>query len=259
MEHSSLEISGPFSALMIGLILGLRHSTDADHVVAVSTIARNYKSVIQGLWVGVSWGIGHSTPLIIVGIIVLLLKESFINFYEKIAIYFEIGVALMLILLGVQVFWKLYKNDFHNHTHQHDGQSHTHIHGSHSHASIDKSDPHFSINHPRIGFFQSFFRVKSFAIGIVHGLAGSAAVIIAMLPSSPSFLTGLLFLVIFSIGTMISMGIMTIIIAVPFTTANGRSSMIASNVLSIAAGSLSICFGFALGSDLLLDTSFIWY
>ena len=82
MDHSSLEISGPFSALIIGLILGLRHSTDADHVVAVSTIARNYKSVVQGLWVGVSWGIGHSTPLIIVGIIVLLLKESFIDFYE---------------------------------------------------------------------------------------------------------------------------------------------------------------------------------
>ena len=79
MEHDGFIITGPFSALIFGLILGLRHSTDADHIVAVSTISRDYKSIVQGLWVGISWGIGHSTPLIILGLIILLIKESFIN------------------------------------------------------------------------------------------------------------------------------------------------------------------------------------
>ena len=93
----------------------------------------------------------------------------------------------------------------------------------------------------------------------MHGLAGSAAVIIAMLPTSPSFVTGLLFLLIFSAGTMLAMGIMTLLIALPFSKSDSDSSNTASSIISIAAGTLSIVFGIALGSDLLLDTSFIWY
>ena len=259
MEDNAIQITGPFSALIIGFLLGLKHSTDADHVVAVSTIARDYKNAVQSLWVGVSWGIGHSMPLIIVGIIVLALKESFISFYEDIAFYFEIGVALMLILLGAQVFWKIYRGEFHSHAHEHDGQAHMHIHGSHSHDEKKTADPHYSQDHHKLGFFQTFFRLKSFSIGVMHGLAGSAAVIIAMLPTSPSFVTGLLFLLIFSAGTMLAMGIMTLLIALPFSKSDSDSSNTASSIISIAAGTLSIVFGIALGSDLLLDTSFIWY
>lgn len=259
MEENAIQITGPFSALIIGFLLGLKHSTDADHVVAVSTIARDYKNAVQSLWVGVSWGIGHSMPLIIVGIIVLALKESFISFYEDIAFYFEIGVALMLILLGAQVFWKIYRGEFHSHAHEHDGQAHMHIHGSHSHDEKKAADPHYSQDHHKLGIFQKFFRLKSFSIGVMHGLAGSAAVIIAMLPTSPSFVTGLLFLLIFSVGTMLAMGIMTLLIALPFSKSNSDSSNTASSIISIVAGSLSIVFGIALGSDLLLDTSFIWY
>ena len=69
MEHE-IAISGITSALFLGLIIGLRHSTDGDHVVAVSTMARDYKSVFRGLWVGVSWGLGHSTPLLLLGILI---------------------------------------------------------------------------------------------------------------------------------------------------------------------------------------------
>jgi ABC-type nickel/cobalt efflux system permease component RcnA len=259
LEESAIQITGPLSALIIGFVLGLKHSTDADHVVAVSTIARDYKNALQSLWVGASWGLGHSTPLIITGIIVLALKESFISFYADIAFYFEIGVALMLVFLGVQVFWKIYKGEFHSHAHEHDGQAHMHIHGSHTHEEQKAIDPHYSHDHHKLGTLKSFFRLKSFSIGVMHGLAGSAAVIIAMLPTSPSFFTGLFFLIIFSIGTMAAMGIMTLMIAFPFSKSNNRSSNFASNMISVAAGTLSIIFGIALGSDLLLDTSFIWY
>ena len=68
-------------ALGLGLILGLKHATDADHVVAVSTIVSEYRNAWRGIWVGASWGLGHTTPLLIVGIAILLLKESVLEFY----------------------------------------------------------------------------------------------------------------------------------------------------------------------------------
>ena len=134
-----------------------------------------------------------------------------------------------------------------------------HIHGSHSHNEQKPIDPHYSYEHHETGMLRSFFRLKSFSIGVMHGLAGSAAVMIAILPTSQSFFTGFLFLILFSIGTMAAMCIMTIVIALPFSKSENESPNNASKVISIVAGSLSIIFGFALGSDLLLDTSFIWY
>ena len=99
MEHDLAELSSVASAVFIGLVIGLRHSTDGDHVVAVSTMARDYRSVFKGLWVGVSWGLGHSTPLLLLGILILAVKESLMDFYESTAVFFEFGVALMLVFL----------------------------------------------------------------------------------------------------------------------------------------------------------------
>ena len=82
MEHE-VAIPGIASAIIIGLVIGLRHSTDGDHVVAVSTMARDYRSVFKGLWVGVSWGLGHSTPLLLLGILILLVKQSFMDLYAS--------------------------------------------------------------------------------------------------------------------------------------------------------------------------------
>ena len=95
----TVPLTGFGSALLLGLIIGLRHSTDGDHIVAVSTMARDYQSLVKGLWVGVSWGLGHSTPLLILGIIILLVKEAALDLYESVATYFEFGVAIMLIFL----------------------------------------------------------------------------------------------------------------------------------------------------------------
>ena len=105
MEAEFSSVQGVMSAIFIGLIIGLRHSMDGDHVVAVATMARDYKSVFKGLWVGVSWGLGHSTPLLILGFAVLLLKQSALEAFASIATYFEFGVAIMLVFLGIQVFW----------------------------------------------------------------------------------------------------------------------------------------------------------
>ena len=127
MDNDLINISGIFSALFLGLILGFKHSTDGDHVVAVSTMAKNFNNVFKSLWVGVSWGLGHSTPLLVLGILILLIKESLMDAYESVATYFEFGVAIMLVLLGLQVFYKLFNGNIHIHSHEHD-EAHTHLH-----------------------------------------------------------------------------------------------------------------------------------
>ena len=256
MEHEIIQISGIISALFLGIILGFYHSTDGDHVVAVSTMAKDYKNIFKSLWIGFSWGLGHSTPLIILGTLILILKEGLMNIYETVSIYFEFGVAIMLILLGAQVFWKLFNGSVHTHSHNHDG-THTHLHGSHSHSDNSESD-HHDENHPFLSLFP-FFRPKSFIIGLIHGMAGSAAVMLAILPTTPSVFTGILFLILFSVGTMLSMSIMTIILALPFRY---NSSERFSNYIISSFGLLSIALGLALGSDIALGTSFtdiLWY
>ena len=98
-------MEGALTALVLGLLLGLKHATDADHVVAVSTIVSEYRNPWRGLWIGASWGLGHTTPLLILGIIILLLKDPVAERYEDVAPFLEFGVGIMLVLLGLQVFW----------------------------------------------------------------------------------------------------------------------------------------------------------
>ena len=257
----TVPLTGFGSALLLGLIIGLRHSTDGDHIVAVSTMARDYQSLVKGLWVGVSWGLGHSTPLLILGIIILLVKEAALDLYESVATYFEFGVAIMLIFLGLQVFWKISKGEFHVHDHynEHDQEEHNHIHGSHTHNE-QINDAHDANAHGPFPIFIPFFRLKSYVIGFIHGLAGSAAVMLAILPTTPDFMTGITFLLLFSIGTMISMAIFTIIVSAPFVAST--KSETTSNVIISIAGVLSIALGCALGSDILFQTDFtgiLWY
>jgi sulfite exporter TauE/SafE len=258
VEHE-LAVPGIASAIIIGLVIGLRHSTDGDHVVAVSTMARDYRSVFKGLWVGVSWGLGHSTPLLLLGTLILLVKQSFMDLYASVSSIFEFGVALMLIFLGAQVFWKMYRGDFHVHEHEHDRGGHKHLHGSHGPEENPES-PHDGSRHGLFPELIPFFRLKSYAIGVVHGLAGSAAVLLAILPATPDFFSGILFLIFFSVGTMISMAIMTVVLSIPFAVSS-RSNR-SGNIIISVAGLLSIALGLALGSDILLDTDFtgiLWY
>ena len=91
---------GGMIALILGFLLGLKHSTDADHVVAVSTLTAKYHNVWQGIWVGASWGLGHTTPLLIVGIAILCFKGALLDRYETVSTWFELGVAIMLMFLG---------------------------------------------------------------------------------------------------------------------------------------------------------------
>ncbi len=241
--------SSALAALTLGFLLGLKHATDADHVVAVSTIVSEYRSAWRGIWVGASWGIGHSTPLIALGIVILLFKQAVLEHYVAVAPIFEVGVGAMLVLLGVQVFWNLKRGLVHLHDHRHDGGPHVHIHATHDPSEDSTVETSHGFFHPG----RPFFRVKSYTVGFVHGLAGSAAVMLLLLPQVPSLWVGIGYLVLFGLGTVLSMAVVTVILGVPFAL-SGRTEGL-KHAVSGVAGAASLLLGLALISDIALGTA----
>src|ERR1051325_8539900 len=155
-----------FAILGVGLVFGLKHATEVDHVVAISTIVSRHKNVFRSAVVGALWGAGHTVSLLIVGIIVLLLRVAI---PEQVSGWLEFGVALMIIGLGVSALWRATwtNREVHVHQHSHDGLSHRHVH---FHEHENKHNPKTAATHShavsRIGW-------KPVLRGIMHGLAGS--------------------------------------------------------------------------------------
>jgi len=235
------------AAITLGFLLGLKHATDADHVVAVATVVSEYRNAWRGIWVGVSWGLGHSTPLLILGTAILLFREAIFSLYEPIAPVFEFGVGIMLVFLGVQVFWKLQRGTLHTHEHLKEQQPHVHIH-SHSPSGEDEQEE----AHGFFDFGKPFFRLKSYLIGIVHSLAGSAAVMLLILGSDKitGFGEGLLYITLFGVGTILAMGVITLLMGIPFAI-SGRFQRLNTAVAGVA-GAFSILFGIFLMYELTL-------
>src|SRR3954453_9826603 len=115
------------AVLTIGLVFGLKHATEVDHVVAVSTIVSRHKNVFHSALVGALWGAGHTASLLIVAAIVLSLR---VTIPQVVSGWLELGVAIMIIFLGISALRRALKKNAHVHVHQHnhDGLSHTHIH-----------------------------------------------------------------------------------------------------------------------------------
>ena len=253
----SLPDSKWFTMLLLGIAMGFRHATDADHVVAVSTIVSKSKNIWKGLWIGASWGLGHSIPLLLLGLIILNIRGLMDN-YENISHYFEFIVALMLIILGIQALVISIKNtdlisQYFNKIYKFlklPKFKIPHNHRMDDYENNNKQESRFTFSKPQ-------FRTKSFVIGIVHSLAGSSAVMLILLPSINNFFKGILYIFMFGLGTILSMSIMTLLLSFPFTI--GRKNINLTKVLSGIAGILSITLGLLLGSDIILDTKFIWY
>ena len=198
---------GLFAALAWGLALGLKHALDPDHVVAVSTIVREYRNPLRSFWVGISWGLGHTTTLFALGIIIIALK---LTIPPSLALFLEFAVGIMLVGLGAQVIYSFQKKRVHQHAHGHEEDAHTHFH---SHAENPAHSPE---HHGIRGVGKPFFRKKSYFIGTIHGLAGSAALTLLVLASIDSPLAGLVYILLFGLGSVLSMGIVTIFISFPF-------------------------------------------
>ena len=232
MEEQLAEL-GLLAALVLGILLGSKHSLDPDHVVAVSTIVSEYKNPLRSFWVGISWGLGHTTTLLIIGIVIIALR---LTIPERMALLFEFTVGVMLVGLGIQVIYSFRKKKVHQHAHGHEEEAHHHFH-SHS-----KSPEHVPEHHNTHGIGKPFLRRKSYLIGLVHGLAGSAALTLLVLASIESPIAGLAYILLFGLGSVLSMGIMTVIIGLPFVMSAGRLPNL-NRTIQFAVGSLSILFG----------------
>lgn len=247
--ESSFTSAGAFALVALGLLFGLKHATEVDHVVAVSTIVSEHRSVLRSALVGGLWGVGHTASLIIVGVLVLVFRVAI---PQRVANWLEFGVALMIIALGVLAITRvLHKRaDIHLHRHSHDGQSHVHVHfhehGT-SHASAASSEaspsPH-SHAIELIGF-------KPLLVGAMHGLAGSAALTLLVLTQIQSVSLGLLYLTLFGLGSTAGMLLMSGLIGLPFALSGRRLTSI-NYGLQTVAGTISIAFGlwyaYAVGS-----------
>lgn len=232
MEEQLAQL-GLIAALGLGLLLGARHSLDPDHVVAVSTIVSEYRNPLKSFWVGVSWGLGHTTTLFLVGVVIIALR---LTIPDRMALLLEFLVGIMLVGLGAQVVYGFWKNKVHQHAHGHEESSHQHYH---SHGQEPEAD---QVHHEENGIGKPFFRKKSFFVGTVHGMAGSAALTLLILAYIDSSIVGLVYILLFGVGSILSMGIMTILISLPFVASANKLPNL-NRVIQFAVGALSMVFG----------------
>jgi len=238
MPESSLISTGVFALLGLGLIFGLKHAMEVDHVVAVSTIVSEHRNLFRATLVGALWGLGHTVSLVVVGTLVLIFR---IAIPPALANWLEFGVALMIIALGGLAVWRVFRRraDVHVHRHSHDGDSHVHIHfhehGTEHNRVIPKATSH-SHAISQVGF-------KPLLVGAMHGLAGSAALTLLILTKIQSVSLGLIYLLLFGVGSTVGMLLMSGLIGLPFALSARRLTGFNSGLQTVA-GVISIAFGF---------------
>jgi high-affinity nickel permease len=217
------------SVLGFGFVLGLKHALDPDHIVAVSAIVSESKSVKRSSLVGTFWGLGHTLSLLLAGIVVIVLK---VQISDRVALWMEFAVALMLIVLGLRAMitllrgWKL-----HRHRHTHDGSTHTHLH---LHRSGEEQR-HQHLHLIGIG-------ARPLLVGMVHGIAGSAALTLLVLTTIPSAVAGLIYIIVFGIGSVGGMLIVSSLIGLPFVL-TPKPFRLLNEGLQAAVGLFSLTFG----------------
>ena len=198
-------LQAPLTAIALGALLGLRHATDADHVVAVTAIVARERSLGRAAGIGALWGIGHTLTLLVVGGAIVTFR---LVIPPRIGLGLEFSVALMLIVLG---FTNLRARD----------------------------------DAPRA-------TIRPFLVGLVHGLAGSAAVALLVLATIRGTLEALVYLFVFGLGTIAGMMAVTMLFAAPAMYAGARVTRFQQRI-RFAAGALSIAFGVLLAHELIVD------
>ena len=199
------------SILVVGLLLGMKHATEADHLAAVATLATRQSSLAQTLRQGVAWGIGHTLTLMLFGGAVLWLGQVISPRLEQ---ALETAVGIMLVLLGADVLRRLVRDRIHFHVHRH-GPRTTHVH-AHSHRG---EGPHAESAHRHA--HPKRWPVRALAVGMMHGLAGSAALVVLTLQSIPSVGLGVGYIALFGLGSIAGMALLSVAIAVPLKLSSG--------------------------------------
>jgi hypothetical protein len=220
-----------FGILGLGFLLGMQHALEADHIAAVSSIAARRSHVSDIVKHGLTWGLGHTLTLFFFAGAAILLGHAI---PESVARPIETAVGIMLVGLGSHVLWRLWRDRVHFHRHGHgDGTVHFH---AHSHAGETAA-------HERTAHVHDHgFRWRTLLVGLMHGMAGSAALLVLAVTQASSPAVGLGYVALFGIGSMVGMGVLSSVIAVPLVV-SARWLTWANRGLQGAVGLVTVAIG----------------
>jgi ABC-type nickel/cobalt efflux system permease component RcnA len=222
--------TGPLALLGLGFVLGLRHALDVDHLAAVSTIVSQGRGLWRSSIVGAVWGLGHTAALLAVAVLVVGLHAEI---PPALGHGLELGVAAMLVVLGAQLLWSLARGArLHVHPHEHDGVRHVH---PHLHAGAE--------HHDHVG------RGRPFLVGCVHGLAGSAGLMLAVAATIPAPALALVYVAAFGLGSVGGMMAMSTLLGMPLAVAGERFAR-AETGLRVLAALASVAVGVQLAVEI---------
>src|SRR5712671_880384 len=220
-----------FGVLGIGFLLGMQHALEADHIAAVSSIAARRTDVSDIVKHGLTWGLGHTLTLFVFAGAAILLGHAI---PEHLARPIEAAVGIMLIGLGAHVLWRLWRDRVHFHAHRHgDGTNHIHLHSHVSESAPHRTSPHQHAHG---------FRWRSLLVGLMHGMAGSAALLLLAVSQVANPAAGLAYVLLFGVGSMLGMGALSVVIAVPLAV-SARWLTWANRGLQGAVGVITIGVG----------------
>jgi ABC-type nickel/cobalt efflux system permease component RcnA len=222
--------------LGLGFLLGMQHALEADHIAAVSSIASRRSEVGDIVRHGLTWGLGHTLTLFVFAGVAIVLGHAI---PETLTRPLETAVGIMLVGLGAHVLWRLWRERVHVHAHSHDAHSHgdgvVHLH-VHSHSG--ETAPHQNTVHAH----GHGFRWRTLLVGLMHGMAGSAALLMLAVSQASSAAAGLAYVALFGIGSMIGMGALSGVIAVPIAV-SARWLSFANRGLQATVGLATIAIG----------------
>jgi high-affinity nickel-transport protein len=226
------------SIVALGFVLGTRHATDADHVIAVTTIVSGHRSLRPAALIGALWGVGHTVTIFIVGSGIILFNWVI---PIRVGLAMEMAVGVMLILLGGL---KL-RGSVHVSAHDHGDSDGVPIRPRAHGEAAGRHSPHDApIGRPdrvlrRVGACQW---LRPLAVGVVHGLAGSAAVALLVLSTIRDPRWAVTYLLVFGVGTIAGMMLLTTAVAIPFVYTNQQFTL-TNRRLQVSTGLISVCFG----------------
>jgi ABC-type nickel/cobalt efflux system permease component RcnA len=241
------------SIIAVGFFLGMRHATDPDHVIAVTTIVSRQRNLLKAAMTGIFWGIGHTLTIFVVGTAIILFD---VVIPARIGLSMEFSVGLMLIVLGVMNIASFLRaarsisppsqegsEVIHRHPHSHGDyvHSHAHAHSAETHAHSHQQTPLTWLDRlfGKIGLYQ---QLRPLVVGVVHGLAGSAAVALLILTTIRNPHWAIAYLLVFGAGTVGGMMLITMSIASAFNFFGKRHEKF-SQRLGLASGLVSLAFG----------------
>lgn len=267
------------TTLLLGFVLGLKHALDADHLAAVSTFATEEKNPWRSSLIGAYWGLGHTAALLVFGMGIAVFRLAV---PARLSQMLEFLVGIMLVVLGLNVMRKLAKTQaIHTHAHTHDGTTHSHLHlhlgevahppvappahpgadgqGGAPHRMVQGGAPHRMVQGgAEHAHRHHILRVggKPFVVGVVHGLAGTAALMLLVIGAIPSLLLALGYILIFGVGSVGAMMIMSMLMSVPLALA-ARRMLTVERAIRLVAGLFSLGFGIFLAWDVGLIQSLL--